>query len=124
MRIRVLGSAAGGGFPQWNCGCPNCRGVRAGTVKATPRTQESVAISGDGEHWVLLNASPEIRQQIEGFPPLHPKKPRHSPIAALTGYTGPEHRASVLRAGFQYHVAKPVGMQELIGVVAILALNE
>jgi len=52
-------------------------------VKATPRTQESVAISGDGEHWVLLNASPEIRQQIEGFPPLHPKKPRHSPIAAL-----------------------------------------
>jgi len=83
MRIRVLGSAAGGGFPQWNCGCPNCRGVRAGTVKATPRTQESVAISGDGEHWVLLNASPEIRQQIEGFPPLHPKKPRHSPIAAL-----------------------------------------
>jgi len=83
MRIRVLGSAAGGGFPQWNCGCPNCRGVRAGTVKATPRTQESVAISADGEHWVLLNASPEIRQQIESFPPLHPKKPRHSPIAAL-----------------------------------------
>ena len=83
MRIRVLGSAAGGGFPQWNCGCPNCRGVRAGTLKAIPRTQESVAVSSDGEHWVLLNASPEIRQQIESFPPLHPKKPRHSPIAAI-----------------------------------------
>ena len=49
MQIRVLGSAAGGGFPQWNCGCPNCRGVRAGTVAATPRTQESVAVSADGE---------------------------------------------------------------------------
>src|SRR5207249_11756520 len=83
MRIRVLGSAAGGGFPQWNCGCPNCRGVRAGTLKAIPRTQESVAVSSDGEHWVLLNASPGIRQQIESFPPLHPKKPRHSPIAAI-----------------------------------------
>jgi len=83
MRIRVLGSAAGGGFPQWNCGCPNCRGLRAGTLKAIPRTQESVAVSCDGEHWVLLNASPEIRQQIESFPPLHPKKPRHSPIAAI-----------------------------------------
>src|SRR6266568_3470706 len=83
MSIRVLGSAAGGGFPQWNCGCPNCRGVRAGTLKAIPRTQESVAVSSDGEHWVLLNASPEIRQQIESFPPLHPKKPRHSPIAAI-----------------------------------------
>jgi len=83
MRIRVLGSAAGGGFPQWNCGCPNCRGLRAGTLKATPRTQESVAISSDGERWALINASPEIRQQIESFPPLHPRQPRHSPIAAI-----------------------------------------
>ena len=83
MRIRVLGSAAGGGFPQWNCGCPNCRGVREGTVAAAARTQESVAISADGERWVLLNASPEIRQQIESFPGLHPRGPRHSPIAAI-----------------------------------------
>jgi pyrroloquinoline quinone biosynthesis protein B len=83
MRIRVLGSAAGGGFPQWNCGCPNCRGVREGTVAAAARTQESVAISADGERWVLLNASPEIRQQIESFPGLHPRAPRHSPIAAI-----------------------------------------
>lgn len=83
MRLRVLGSAAGGGFPQWNCGCANCRGVRAGTVRAQPRTQESIAVSADGEAWFLLNASPEIRAQIESFPPLHPRAPRHSPIAGL-----------------------------------------
>ncbi len=83
MRIRVLGSAAGGGFPQWNCGCPNCRGVRNGTIPATPRTQESLAITVDGEAWVLVNASPEIRAQIESFPPLHPRQPRHSPIQAI-----------------------------------------
>jgi pyrroloquinoline quinone biosynthesis protein B len=83
VRIRVLGSAAGGGFPQWNCGCDNCRGVRAGTVAALPRTQESVAVSADGDDWILLNASPEIRAQIESFPALHPRALRHSPIAAL-----------------------------------------
>jgi pyrroloquinoline quinone biosynthesis protein B len=83
VRIRVLGSAAGGGFPQWNCGCPNCRGVRRGTAPATPRTQESVAVSADGASWLLLNASPEIRQQIEDFPGLHPREPRHSPASAI-----------------------------------------
>ncbi|HVR60553.1 MAG TPA: pyrroloquinoline quinone biosynthesis protein PqqB [Polyangia bacterium] len=83
MRIRVLGSAAGGGFPQWNCGCDNCRGVRAGLLKATPRTQESVAVSADGAAWFLINASPEIRQQIESFPGLWPQEPRHSPIAGI-----------------------------------------
>ena len=83
MQIRVLGSAAGGGFPQWNCGCPNCRGVRAGTIPATPRTQESVAVSADGDGWFLLNASPEIRQQIESFPGTHPRAARHSPIHAI-----------------------------------------
>ena len=83
MRIRVLGSAAGGGFPQWNCGCPNCRGVRAGTIRATPRRQESIAISSDGTGWFLLNTSPEIREQIESFPGLHPQAPRHSPIQAI-----------------------------------------
>ena len=83
MRIRVLGTAAGGGFPQWNCGCPNCLGVRTGAVKAAPRTQESVAISADGVRWFLLNASPEIRQQIESFTELHPRAPRHSPVEAI-----------------------------------------
>ena len=83
MLIQVLGSAAGGGFPQWNCGCPNCRGVRQGTIRAAARTQECVAVSADGDRWFLLNASPEIRQQLEGFPPLHPREPRHSPVAGI-----------------------------------------
>src|SRR5712691_12663832 len=83
MLIRVLGSAAGGGFPQWNCGCPNCRGVREGRIMATQRTQECVAVSAGGEGWVLLNASPEIRHQIESFGGLHPHAPRHSPIDAI-----------------------------------------
>jgi len=83
MLIRVLGSAAGGGFPQWNCGCPNCRGVRSGDLRATARSQECVAVSADGDQWFLLNCSPEIRPQIESFPPLHPRGPRHSPIAAI-----------------------------------------
>ena len=83
MLIRVLGSAAGGGFPQWNCGCPNCLGVRAGELHASARTQECVAVSADGDRFILLNCSPEIRQQIESFPPLHPRGPRHSPIAAI-----------------------------------------
>jgi pyrroloquinoline quinone biosynthesis protein B len=83
MVIRVLGSAAGGGFPQWNCGCPNCRGVRQAGIRARARTQECVAVSADGEGWLLLNCSPEIRAQIESFSPLHPRGPRDSPIAAI-----------------------------------------
>lgn len=83
MRVRILGSAAGGGFPQWNCGCSNCRGVRDGSIAARARTQASVAISADGEHWYLLGASPEIRSQLEGFAALHPRGPRHTPIEAI-----------------------------------------
>ena len=83
MRVRVLGSAAGGGFPQWNCGCSNCRGVRTGTIPARARTQESVAVTADDEHWILLNASPDVRQQIDAFPALHPRAVRQTPIAAI-----------------------------------------
>ena len=83
MFIRVLGSAAGGGFPQWNCGCSNCVGVRSGQIAAFARTQESVAVSADGDSWFLLNASPEIRQQLESFPPLHPRAPRDTPIQGI-----------------------------------------
>jgi len=82
--IRVLGSAAGGGFPQWNCGCPNCRGVRDGKLRAAARSQECVAVAAAGAaSYVLLNCSPEIRAQVESFPGLHPRGPRHSPIAAI-----------------------------------------
>lgn len=74
MRIRVLGSAAGGGFPQWNCNCPNCHGVRQGTVAAHPRTQSSIAVSAEGTSWVLFNASPDILAQIRAFPALQPAR--------------------------------------------------
>jgi pyrroloquinoline quinone biosynthesis protein B len=82
MRVRLLGTAAGGGFPQWNCGCANCRGVRAGTLAARARTQDSVAV-GDGGDWFLLNCSPEVRQQLESFAPLQPRAPRDSPIRGI-----------------------------------------
>src|SRR5947209_3550494 len=79
MRVRLLGTAAGGGFPQWNCNCRNCRGVRAGTLRATPRTQSCVAVSADGRRWFLLNASPDVRFQVESFAPLlPPNEPGHS----------------------------------------------
>ena len=72
MRIRVLGSAAGGGFPQWNCNCANCDGVRKGTMRTRARTQSSIAVSGNGIDWVLFNASPDLLAQIQGFPALQP----------------------------------------------------
>lgn len=84
MQIKVLGSAAGGGYPQWNCNHPNSRKARQNLAEAPPRTQSSIAISGDGERWVLLNASPDLRQQINDSPALHPKqKLRDSPIKAI-----------------------------------------
>jgi pyrroloquinoline quinone biosynthesis protein B len=73
MWVRVLGSAAGGGYPQWNCACPICRAVRDGSRPARPRTQSSVAVSADYRQWFLLNASPDIQAQIEAFPALHPR---------------------------------------------------
>jgi len=72
MRIQVLGSAAGGGFPQWNCNCPNCAGLRSGSLRAHPRTQSSIALSPGGEAWVLFNASPDILTQTRAFPELQP----------------------------------------------------
>jgi pyrroloquinoline quinone biosynthesis protein B len=81
--LRVLGSAAGGGFPQWNCGCGNCRAVREGHSATTSRSEESVALSADGESWFLLQASPEVRRQIESFEALWPRGPRHTPVAGI-----------------------------------------
>ncbi len=83
MRIRVLGSAAGGGFPQWNCACVNCSGLRKGLIPAQPRTEESIGFSADGSNWYLINASPSIRTQIESFGPLHPHRSRSTPIQAI-----------------------------------------
>lgn len=84
MLIQILGSAAGGGFPQWNCNCRNCRGVRAGTLRAQPRTQSSIALSDDGVNWILCNASPDIRVQLESFAALQPaRKLRDTAIGAV-----------------------------------------
>jgi pyrroloquinoline quinone biosynthesis protein B len=83
MQVKILGSAAGGAFPQWNCACANCRAVRAGTFKGKPRTQTQVAIT-DSILWFLLGASPDLRTQIEATPELHPRRGlRHSPIAGI-----------------------------------------
>jgi pyrroloquinoline quinone biosynthesis protein B len=84
MKVLVLGSGAGGGFPQWNCNCALCAGQRSGRLAARARTQSSVALSADGRRWVLLNASPDIAQQIRERPALQPRRGRrHTPIAAV-----------------------------------------
>jgi len=86
MLIKVLGSAAGGGFPQWNCNGRNSADLRKGVAGLKARTQASVAVSADGRNWILLNASPDLRQQINDTPELHPAPdagPRNSPIKAV-----------------------------------------
>lgn len=91
MRLIVLGAAAGGGFPQWNCACGNCQRARSGDPAAPPRTQSSLAVSADGVRWLVLNASPDLRQQILATPALHPRAEaglRASPIAAVAVTNG------------------------------------
>lgn len=84
MKIKVLGSSAGGGFPQWNCNCRNCDGVWRGTLRATRRTQSSIAVSANGEDWLLVNASPDLLAQIAAHPELQPgRRTRDSGIAAV-----------------------------------------
>jgi len=89
LRAIVLGAGAGGGFPQWNSAGAGCRRARAGDPDAAPRSQASLAVSSDGERWLLVNAGPDLRQQIAATPALHPRPAplRNSPIAAvlLTG---------------------------------------
>lgn len=84
LRIVVLGAAAGGGVPQWNCACAVCQAARTART-GLQSTQASIAISANGEHWILINASPDLRQQLIATPQLHPKagQLRHSPIAGV-----------------------------------------
>lgn len=84
LRVVVLGAGAGGGVPQWNCGCEGCRAARE-NGQELQRTQASVAFSGDGEHWFLINASPDLRQQLNATRQLHPKAGalRHTPVAGV-----------------------------------------
>ncbi len=85
MHVILLGTAAGGGLPQWNCRCRNCRAARTGSGLVRPRSQSSVAISADRKRWFLLNASPDLPRQIESFIPLQPSgpHPRQTPIQAV-----------------------------------------
>lgn len=95
LKILILGSAAGGGLPQWNCGCPNCIKARAGKIPS--RSQSSIAVSANGTDWAIINASPDIRYQIAACPQLHPTGPRISPIRSVFVTNGDiDHIAGLL----------------------------
>ncbi|VVT02736.1 pyrroloquinoline quinone biosynthesis protein PqqB [Rhizobium sp. EC-SD404] len=97
VRALVLGAAAGGGLPQWNCGCSNCREARDPNGALTPQTQSSLAVTANGRDWSLLNASPDIRSQIEANPALHPRSLRDTPIASVLVTNGDiDHIAGLL----------------------------
>ncbi|KQP92189.1 pyrroloquinoline quinone biosynthesis protein PqqB [Methylobacterium sp. Leaf117] len=98
MHVLILGSAAGGGLPQWNCRCPICALAREDATRVRPRTQSSIAVSPDGERWLLVNASPDIRQQLFDNPAMHPREGlRHSPIHAVLLTNGDvDHVAGLL----------------------------
>src|SRR5690606_12179135 len=83
MRVRVLGSAAGGGYPQWNCGCPRCQAVRVRGGRAEPRQQSSLAVQAEGGPWYLINASPDVRQQLELIRDPGETRLRSSPFAGV-----------------------------------------
>ncbi|SFU32917.1 pyrroloquinoline quinone biosynthesis protein B [Methylobacterium sp. 174MFSha1.1] len=119
MHAIVLGSGAGGGVPQWNCRCPICALARAGDRRVLPRTQSSLAVSADGDHWLLVNASPDIRQQLFDTPALHPREGlRHSPIRAVLLTNGDvDHVAGLLtlREGQPFRLHATRGILESIG---------
>lgn len=83
MEVILLGTAAGGGFPQWNCWCPSCRVARADPRRAVPRSQSSAAVSADGRRWFLLNASPDVREQLTRLPTRVPEGSRHVPVEGI-----------------------------------------
>src|SRR5262245_58493837 len=90
MRIKVLGSSAGGGFPQWNCACRNCSGFRAGSLRAQPRTQTQIAFTPDDTAWFLVGASPDLRTQLSAASGLTPRSggdATTSPIAGVFLYS-------------------------------------
>lgn len=95
MKIIILGAAAGGGMPQWNCGCANCAAARHGRIPSL--TQSSIAVSADGGEWAILNASPDIRMQLAATPALHPSGPRQMPLRSVLVTNGDiDHVAGLL----------------------------
>ena len=117
MRVLILGSAAGGGLPQWNCGCRNCREARS---RGGGRTQSCVAVTADGERWILLNASPDLRVQVAAHPALWPRSggPRDSPIRAVALTDGEiDHTLGLMllrEAGERVPVYAPGGVAALL----------
>jgi pyrroloquinoline quinone biosynthesis protein B len=117
MRIRVLGAAAGGGFPQWNCNCESCRGAWRGETPA--QTQASAAVSADGATWFLLNASPDLRAQILANPPLQPRRPgRDSPIAGAVLTNGDVDAIAGLLSLRESHKLALYATPRVLGVLA------
>lgn len=95
MQFLVLGAAAGGGLPQWNCGCPNCNDARTGKIPSA--SQSSLAVSVDGNNWAVLNASPDIRMQMQACPRMHPRSLRDTPISSVLLTNGDiDHIAGLL----------------------------
>jgi pyrroloquinoline quinone biosynthesis protein B len=123
MLVRVLGAGAGGGFPQWNCSCRNCRSVRSGVAGFRPRSQSSLAVSRDGSHWVLLNASPDLRQQIAEAPALAAREAdglRNSPIKAVVLTNGDvDHMSGVINL----REAQPFTIYATRRVLDVMAAN-
>ena len=119
MRAIVLGSAAGGGVPQWNCRCPVCSLAWAGDPRVRPRTQSSLAVSPDGETWLLVNASPDIRQQIAATRALHPRSGlRHSPICAVLLTNGDVDHVAGLLTLRESQSFDLLGTPEILGAIA------
>jgi pyrroloquinoline quinone biosynthesis protein B len=121
MLIKVLGSAAGGGLPQWNCNGRNSADARKGVAGLAPRTQASVAVSASGTEWVLLNAAPDLRQQINDTPELHPAPdgpPRNSPIKAVVLTNGDVDAVAGLLTLREAQPFTVYGTERVLGVLA------
>jgi pyrroloquinoline quinone biosynthesis protein B len=118
FRALILGAAAGGGLPQWNCGCANCRAARAGEIPA--QSQSSLAVTGNGRDWTILNASPDIRYQLAAAPPLHPTGLRDLPLRSVLVTNGDiDHVAGLLTL----REVQPFTLFATAGIHAVLDAN-
>lgn len=118
LRARILGAAAGGGLPQWNCGCANCRAARAGGIPSL--TQSSLAVTANGRNWAILNASPDIRVQLAACPALAPTGPREVPLGAVLVTNGDiDHLAGLLTL----REMQPFTLYATAGIHEVIAAN-
>ena len=118
LRARILGAAAGGGLPQWNCGCENCNLARAGAIPA--QTQSSLALSANGTEWAVLNASPDIRQQLAETPELHPTGLRDLPLGSILLTNGDiDHVAGLLTV----REKQPFALYATAGIHEVIEAN-